>query len=156
MADKIIDHIYHLKGGDQSVLEVVNPQLDRREPIVVYCKDGKTRLKIGDGIHRYNDLKFITIELDINGTDINIESIEEIKGITNSLKLALISEVAAREESDRNIVSKLDGIEKNIGEEDDTLINSTLKGVVNYATNLDNIFKNEVIILDGGKSDRYK
>ena len=56
MADQILDHVYKLKGGEQEAVERNNPFLERREPIVVYCKDGTTRMKIGDGIHYYNEL----------------------------------------------------------------------------------------------------
>ena len=59
MAETIIEHVYHLKGGVQAALEYENPKLDRREPIVVFCNDGNTRLKIGDGKRHYNDLPFI-------------------------------------------------------------------------------------------------
>lgn len=59
MAEQIIEHLYRLKGGEQDAVERNNPLLERREPIVVYCKDGITRLKIGDGKHRYNDLEWV-------------------------------------------------------------------------------------------------
>ena len=59
MAETIIEHVYHLKGGVQEAVELENPILDRREPIIVYCTDGITRMKIGDGIHHYNELEWI-------------------------------------------------------------------------------------------------
>lgn len=59
MADKILEHLYKLKGGEEAAVERANPFLERREPIVVYCTDGKTRMKIGDGIHLYNDLQWV-------------------------------------------------------------------------------------------------
>lgn len=59
MAQTVIQHTYHLKGGNEDAVNRNNPLLDRREPIVVYCKDGKTRMKIGDGEHYYKDLPFI-------------------------------------------------------------------------------------------------
>ena len=55
----IIEHVYQLKGGEQVAVEYENPLLERREPIVVYCKDGITRMKIGDGVHRYNELSWL-------------------------------------------------------------------------------------------------
>lgn len=59
MAETIIEHSYRLKGGEQEAVERNNPFLERREPIVVYCKDGVTRMKIGDGVHRYNELDWM-------------------------------------------------------------------------------------------------
>ena len=59
MAEQIIEHTYHLKGGNEDAVNRANPLLDRREPIVVFCNDGITRMKIGDGVHRYDELKFI-------------------------------------------------------------------------------------------------
>ena len=59
MAETVIEHSYKLKGGEQEAVERNNPFLERREPIVVYCKDGITRMKIGDGVHKYNELSWI-------------------------------------------------------------------------------------------------
>ena len=59
MTETIIEHLYKLKGGEQEAVERNNPLLERREPIVVYCKDGITRMKIGDGVHKYNELSWI-------------------------------------------------------------------------------------------------
>lgn len=59
MATQIINHTYRLKRGQQDAVERVNPFLDSGEPIVVFCKDGRTRLKVGDGKHYYNELDFI-------------------------------------------------------------------------------------------------
>lgn len=59
MTETIIEHLYKLKGGEQEAVERNNPLLERREPIVVYCTDGITRMKIGDGIHRYNELSWM-------------------------------------------------------------------------------------------------
>lgn len=59
MAETVIEHLYKLKGGEQEAVERNNPLLERREPIVVYCNDGITRMKIGDGVHRYNELSWI-------------------------------------------------------------------------------------------------
>ena len=67
MAETLIEHVYRLKGGEQAAVEYENPMLDRREPIVVYCTDGITRMKIGDGVHRYDELEWVGGEG--NGTD---------------------------------------------------------------------------------------
>jgi hypothetical protein len=56
------NHKYKLKRGQQEAVERVNPVLDAGEPLVVFCKDGKTRLKIGDGVTAYKDLDFIGSE----------------------------------------------------------------------------------------------
>lgn len=75
MAQTLIEHIYHLKGGEQEAVEYQNPFLERREPIVVFCKDGITRLKVGDGEHNYNELDFITnVAIDVN----DIEGLQNI------------------------------------------------------------------------------
>lgn len=49
MATKIISITYQLKRGLQSVIEAKNPILAEGEPIVIFCNDGSTKLKIGDG-----------------------------------------------------------------------------------------------------------
>lgn len=59
MAEQVIQHTYKLKGGEQAAVESANPLLKRREPCVVYCTDGVTRLKIGDGVHHYLDLNWV-------------------------------------------------------------------------------------------------
>lgn len=59
MAETILEHVYKLKGGQEEAVELNNPFLERREPIVVYCRDGSTRLKIGDGVHYYNELDWV-------------------------------------------------------------------------------------------------
>lgn len=59
MADTVIQHTYKLKGGEQEAVERVDPFLERREPIVVFMKDGTTKMKIGDGEHRYSELPFV-------------------------------------------------------------------------------------------------
>lgn len=59
MAEQVLQHFYRLKGGEQEAVERNNPLLERREPLVVYCDDGVTRLKIGDGEKRYDELDWI-------------------------------------------------------------------------------------------------
>lgn len=59
MYEEVIEHSYALKGGEEEVVERNNPMLLRREPIVVYCRDGVTRMKIGDGVHRYDELDWV-------------------------------------------------------------------------------------------------
>lgn len=60
-----ISHKFKLKRGQQEAIERVNPVLDAGEPIAVFCSDGKTRLKIGDGITPYIDLNFIGDDSDM-------------------------------------------------------------------------------------------
>lgn len=64
---QLVNHKFKLKRGQQEAVERVNPVLEAGEPIAIFCKDGKTRLKIGDGITAYNDLNFIG---DDNDTEI--------------------------------------------------------------------------------------
>ena len=54
--DILLDHTYRLKGGEEEAVIKNNPFLERREPCVVFCKDGSTKMKIGDGTHRFIDL----------------------------------------------------------------------------------------------------
>ena len=62
-----MNHKFKLKRGQQEAVERVNPVLEAGEPLAVFCKDGKTRLKIGDGVTAYKDLNFIG---DDNDTEI--------------------------------------------------------------------------------------
>ena len=59
MATTVVKHTYKLKRGKQAAVEKANPLLLAGEPIVVYCEDGKTRMKIGNGRDYYHDLEFI-------------------------------------------------------------------------------------------------
>lgn len=59
MATTVVKHTYKLKRGKQEAVERANPLLLAGEPIVVYCDDGKTRMKIGNGRDYYHDLEFI-------------------------------------------------------------------------------------------------
>ena len=72
MAEQIIEQVYHLKGGEEIAVEYANPLLDRREPFVVYCKDGLTRLKIGDGDSQKEVLNFKTKQNFPNIGDANV------------------------------------------------------------------------------------
>lgn len=59
MATKILSITYQLKRGEQSAIEAKNPVLAKGEPIVIWCDDGITRLKIGDGNTPYEQLNYI-------------------------------------------------------------------------------------------------
>lgn len=59
MATKIVSITYQLKRGPQSVIEAKNPILAEGEPIVIFCEDGSTKLKIGDGKTPYRELDYI-------------------------------------------------------------------------------------------------
>ena len=72
MAETVIEHVYRLKGGEQIAVEYENPMLERREPIVVFCTDGITRMKIGDGVHKYNELDWVKVS-DDNSSEREIE-----------------------------------------------------------------------------------
>lgn len=56
---QLTNHKLKFKRGQQRALERVNPILEAGEPLAVFCNDGKTRLKIGDGFTTYLDLDFI-------------------------------------------------------------------------------------------------
>ena len=56
---QLVNQKFKFKRGQQLAIERVNPLLDAGEPLVVFCLDGKTRLKIGDGVTYYKDLAFI-------------------------------------------------------------------------------------------------
>ena len=60
MATKIVSITYQLKRGLQSVIEAKNPILAEGEPIVIFCNDGSTKLKIGDGKTPYVELDYIS------------------------------------------------------------------------------------------------
>ena len=59
MATKILSITYQLKRGEQAAIESKNPILAKGEPIVVWCDDGITRMKICDGTTAYDKLNFI-------------------------------------------------------------------------------------------------
>lgn len=75
MATKIVQITYQLKRGPQSVIESKNPILAEGEPIVIFCDDGSTRLKIGDGETPYLELAYVggTINEDSDGGVVSIE-----------------------------------------------------------------------------------
>lgn len=75
MATKIVRITYQLKRGPQSVIEANNPILAEGEPIVIFCEDGSTKLKIGDGQTPYLELDYIggTINEDSDGDVVSIE-----------------------------------------------------------------------------------
>lgn len=62
MSAKVQQHTYKLKRGTEDLCSEYNPVLLRGEPIVIYCNDGCTRLKIGDGVTALLDLPFVTSE----------------------------------------------------------------------------------------------
>lgn len=62
MSTKVQNHTYKLKRGSEDIVNEYNPVLLRGEPIVIYCNDGCTRLKIGDGVTALLDLPFVTSE----------------------------------------------------------------------------------------------
>lgn len=62
MTQPVTEYIYRLKGGEEIAVECQNPILDRREPVVIYCEDGSTKMKIGDGIHKYSELPYLATD----------------------------------------------------------------------------------------------
>ena len=59
MARTVVRDTYKLKRGKQAAVEKANPLLSAGEPIVVYCEDGKTRMKIGDGFSTWDQLPYV-------------------------------------------------------------------------------------------------
>ena len=55
---QVPNNTFKLKRGQQSAVEQANPLLQAGEPIVIFCNDGKTRFKVGDGYTLYNDLEW--------------------------------------------------------------------------------------------------
>ena len=106
MAETIIEHVYRLKGGEQLAVEYENPFLERREPIIVYCTDGVTRMKIGDGIHRYNELDWIEVDKDIISSDILVDD-NSITNRNSTLQLYNFSEALANQIPHKDTNGKL-------------------------------------------------
>jgi hypothetical protein len=75
MATKVVSITYQLKRGLQSVIEAKNPILAEGEPIVVFCDDGSTKIKIGGGKTPYMNLDYIggTVTQDSDGEIVSIE-----------------------------------------------------------------------------------
>ena len=64
LMSKIVNQQIKFKRGQQAAVERLNPILAAGEPLAVFCFDGKTRLKIGDGITPYSELDFIGEDTD--------------------------------------------------------------------------------------------
>lgn len=64
MSTQLVNHIYRLKRGTEEAIFEANPILGPGEPVAVFCDNGVTRLKIGDGKRTYTDLPFINQEND--------------------------------------------------------------------------------------------
>lgn len=54
-----IKHTYKLKRGKEEALIALNPMLLDGEPIVAFMEDGSVNMKVGDGVHTYNELDWI-------------------------------------------------------------------------------------------------
>ena len=114
MAEKIIEHVYHLKGGEQTAVEFDNPLLDRREPIIVFCNDGTTRMKIGDGKRRFKDLPYVggTIIYENNGGDNEGEGDSGNSGTVPGLQIIVddnLSYISTNPVQNKVITQALDG-----------------------------------------------
>lgn len=95
MAEQVLQHFYRLKGGEQEAVERNNPLLERREPLVVYCDDGVTRLKIGDGEKRYDELDWV------KGPD-NVEVSEHYEEMPEEAIIQIITDDVDEEELLKN------------------------------------------------------
>ena len=74
MATKIISMTYQLKRGSESAIEAANPILASGEPIVVFCPNNITKIKVGDGTTPYKLLPFVggTVSYDGDGDIVNV------------------------------------------------------------------------------------
>lgn len=54
-----IKHTYKLKRGKEEALVALNPMILDGEPIVAFMEDGSVNMKVGDGVHTYNELDWI-------------------------------------------------------------------------------------------------
>lgn len=59
----VVSSVFRLKRGTEARWAEVNPILEQGEPGFVYDKN---RLKIGDGITRWNDLPYIDGKTEVN------------------------------------------------------------------------------------------
>ena len=98
MAEINVPYIYRLKGGEQIAVEYQDPILDRREPVVVFCEDGSTKMKIGDGVHKYSELPFISAKSEFSREELINIIIEVIN-----------SEVGEIDEDGAYGIQKIDG-----------------------------------------------
>lgn len=146
MPEIIIDHTYQLKGGTQEAVELNNPLLARREPVVVFCNDGITRVKIGDGIHHYDELEWVGEPITKadkvqNATVGDFAALDEEGNLIDSGKKA--SDFAS--ESDIPI--------KQVTTRDDSGLNSTYNNQTKeISISIDDTI---IFILDGGGAKRY-
>lgn len=126
MAERVEEHLYKLKGGEQEAVEAANPLLERREPLVIYGKDGKTRIKIGDGKHPANDLPYIG-NTDNNFTD---ELKEKLEGIENGANKVIVdnelSETSTNAISNKVVTTEFTKVKKEIN----SSVANAIKGVV--------------------------
>ena len=76
MATKIVSITYQLKRGLQSVIEAKNPILAEGEPIVIFCNDGSTKLKIGEG-KSSTYLEYVLV--DDEGNEVEFELLDVIE-----------------------------------------------------------------------------
>ena len=146
MPEIIIDHTYQLKGGTQEAVELNNPLLARREPVVVFCDDGTTRIKIGDGVHYYDELEWVgesTTKADKvkNAVEGDFAALDSEGNLVDSGKKA--SDFAS--ESDIPI--------KQITTRDGSGLNSTYNSQTKEVSiSIDDTL---IFVLDGGNANRY-
>lgn len=146
MPEIIINHTYQLKGGTQEAVEINNPLLARREPVVVFCDDGTTRIKIGDGVHHYNELEWVgdsktKADKVKNAVEGNLAALDREGNLMDSGKN--VSDFAS--ESDIPI--------KQVTTKDDSGLNSTYNNQTKeISISIDDTI---IFILDGEGAKRY-
>ena len=167
MATKIISMTYQLKRGTESAIETKNPILASGEPIIVFCPDNTTKLKVGDGTKPYKDLPFVggTVSYDANGNITNIAIDSELstessnpvqnkvitKALDNKVDKVDGKGLSTNDFSDADKV-KLDTL-KAITVDDTLNINSFNTVTNNAITNAFNNMNHRIdhLILDGGE-----
>lgn len=146
MPEIIIDHTYQLKGGTQEAVEFNNPLLARREPVVVFCDDGTTRIKIGDGIHYYKELEWVG------------ESKTKADKVQNAVEgdFAALDKEGNLIDSGKNasdFVSESDIPIKQVTTSEDSGLNSTYNNQTKEVSiSIDDTL---IFVLDGGNANRY-
>ena len=116
MATKIISMTYQLKRGAEAAIEAANPILASGEPIIVFCPNNVTKIKVGDGSTPYRLLPFVggTVSYDGDGDIVNVVVDSELSlTSTNPVQNKIITKALndkANKSDLENKVDKLDGM----------------------------------------------
>ena len=141
MSAKVQQHTYKLKRGTEDLCSEYNPVLLRGEPIVIYCNDGCTRMKIGDGVTALLDLPYVTsepIEIDDVPT-IDSKNLVTSDGVAK--ELTSIKSIINNDKSIgvRDILIGDTKIERTEGNVIIPVASETLSGVVKSSTTINTV-----------------